>query len=73
MWKDVRTYHNREVFVESMNRRGRLVATRGVPTMLGGEESVLDMGLGSEQVAQVQVWIILLIAGCSGGDFAHCN
>ena len=48
MWKDVRTYHNREVFVESMDRRGRLVAMRGVPTMLGGEESVLDMGLGSE-------------------------
>ena len=53
-----------------MDQRGRLVATRGVPTMLVGEESVLDMGLGSEQVAQVQVWIILLIAGCSGGDFA---
>ena len=48
MWKDVRTYHNREVFAESMDQRGRLVATRGVPTMLGGEESVLDMGLGSE-------------------------
>ena len=72
MWKDVRTYHNREVFVESMDRRGRLVAMRGVPTMLVGEESVLDTGLGSEQVAQVQMWIILLIAGCSGGDFAYC-
>ena len=31
-----------------MDQRGRLVAMRGVPTMLGGEESVLDMGLGSE-------------------------
>jgi len=72
VWKDVRTYHNREVFAESMDRRGRLVATRGVPTMLGGEESVLDTGLGSEQVAQVQVWTIFLIAGCSGGDFAYC-
>ena len=58
MWKDVRTYHNREVFVESMDRRGRLVAMRGVPTMLGGEESVLDMGLGSERSTGT--------GGCSG-------
>ena len=31
-----------------MDQRGRLVATKGVPTMHGGEESVLDMELGSE-------------------------
>ena len=41
-----------------MDQRGRLVATRGVPTMLGGEESVLDMGLGSEHSTGT--------GGCSG-------
>ena len=42
-----------------MDQRGRLVAMRGVPTMLGLEESVTDTGLRSEH-GTVHVWTSLL-------------